>query len=469
MDRITPILLCGGSGTRLWPSSRPSLPKQFVPLLGQGSLFQQTLRRFSGPRYDAPVIVTHEDFRFQVREQAAEIGFGDAITLLEPAARNTAAAAASAVLTMPEDRLVLLAPCDHAIEDLDALNACIGRAADAAALGQIVAFGVVPKRAETGYGYLVPQKRFDASGAARVKHFVEKPEAPVAQRLIDEGALWNSGLYLARVATLIRAFEAFAPELLAACRQAVTDAVEDIGFLRLPLPVYSHVPHESIDTAIMERSDRLSVVRLETDWSDLGSWDAVQENALDPGSTVAVQGQALALDCRDSLLRSEDPNLQLVGLGLDNIAVVATRDAVLVADRARAQDLRLVVERLEEMGAPQAKVHSRDYRPWGWFETICLGARFRVKQINVRAGGCLSLQSHLHRAEHWIVVDGVAEVTIGAAKSVLTENQSTYITPGEVHRLENIGRGPLRLIEVQTGSYLGEDDIQRYEDVYARA
>ena len=468
---ITPVLLCGGSGTRLWPLSRKSYPKQFAALTGQTSLFQASLSRLTGPEFAAPVVVTGSDFRFIVTEQMAAIGADPGAILIEPVPRNTAPAILAAALHLAAqdaDRPMLVAPSDHVIPDTAAFTAAVSRGLAAAQAGQLVTFGITPTHAETGYGWLeLAAPATDAVVA--LSRFVEKPDAARAEAMLEAGNfLWNAGIFLFTPASLIAAFEAHAPEVLSATRAAVAQAQPDLGFLRLDPDGFARAPDISIDYAVMEKARNLVVVPFSGTWSDLGGWDAVWREMGPDADGVATGGPATSIDCRDTLLRSESPDLELVGIGLSDTIVVAMPDAVLVADRSRAQDVKQAVARLKAKGARQAETFPRDHRPWGWFETLALADRFQVKRIVVHPGASLSLQSHFHRAEHWIVVSGTARVTVGDEVRLLSENQSVYVPLGAVHRMENPGRVPMVLIEVQTGTYLGEDDILRYEDAYAR-
>lgn len=475
--RITPVLLCGGSGTRLWPLSRKSYPKQFARLAGEESLLQASARRLSGPDFAPPLVVTHNDLRFIVTEQLTSIGIDPGAILIEPVGRNTApailAAALHVVATDPE-AVLLIAPADHVIPDAAAFTQAVRIGAGLLDQGRLVTFGITPDRPETGYGYLRLESPPDGSGApVPLAGFVEKPDAARAAELLASGThLWNAGIFLFRAADILAAFAAHAPDLVAPVTAAVQGARADLGFLRLDPGAWAGVRDISIDYAVMEKSDRLSVVPFSADWSDLGDWDSVLRSSPTDATGVAMSDHTTAIDCRDTLLRSEGwadgGAVELVGIGLDGIIAVAMPDAVLVATRDRCQDVKRAVEMLKSRKAPQAEIFPRDFRPWGWFESLAIGDRFQVKRITVNPGAALSLQSHVHRAEHWIVVQGTAKVTVGEDVRLMTENQSVYIPLGAVHRLENPGRLPLTLIEVQTGAYLGEDDIIRYEDVYAR-
>lgn len=471
MTTIHPVILCGGSGTRLWPTSRKAFPKQFSPLVGDESLYQQTLRRLSGRMFAAPLVMTHEDFRFIAREQAEAAGLMDARVVLEPVGRDTAPAILSAALIhagTPDD-LLLVAPSDHLIEDVPAFHDAVLAGVEAARAGNLVTFGITPRHAETGYGYLELAAGPEPGRASPLRRFVEKPDAARAREMVASGRhLWNAGIFLFRIADILAAFEEHAPDMIAPCREAVAKAREDLGFLRLDTGAYGAVRAQSIDYAVMEKARAISVVPVRAGWSDLGSWASLHGALVEDADGVLRSGEVTAIGCRDTVLRSEDDNVHLVGLGLSNIVAVAMRDAVLVADMDKSQEVKQVVETLRARKVAQADDYPQFHRPWGWYETLCLSGRFQVKRIMVRPGGILSLQSHVHRSEHWVVVAGVARVTVGDEEKLVRENESVYIPRGTVHRLENPGEDPMFLIEVQTGSYLGEDDITRYEDVYNR-
>ncbi len=475
--RVTPVLLCGGSGTRLWPLSRKSYPKQFTALAGAQSLFQQSALRLSGTEaglsFAAPMVVTNADFRFIVTEQLSEAGIDPGPVLIEPEGRNTAPAVLAAalhLLTADPDAVMLVAPSDHVIPDAPAFRAAVQAGMAAVAEGRIVTFGIAPDRPETGYGYLELSARPDGSGQpVALTRFVEKPDAARAAAMLADGSfMWNSGIFLFRAADILAAFETHAPDLIAPVRAAVTEAKADLGFLRLAPEPWAKAREISIDYAVMEKSDRLSVVPFAAGWSDLGGWDAVWRETGPDGQGVVTSANATAIDCQSSLLRSEAEALELVGIGLKDIIAVAMPDAVLVAHMDRAQDVKKAVDALKAKQAKQAQQFPRDFRPWGWFESLVIGDRFQVKRIVVHPGAALSLQSHHHRSEHWIVVQGTARVTVDDTVRLVTENQSVYIPLGAIHRMENPGKVPMVLIEVQTGAYLGEDDIIRYEDIYAR-
>jgi len=470
---ITPVLLCGGSGTRLWPLSRKSYPKQFASLLGRTSLFQASVRRLSGAGFAAPLVVTNTEFRFIVTEQLGQAGVDAQAVLIEPEGRNTAPAVLAAALWLAKSdtqALMLVAPSDHVIPDAPAFRASLEAGADAARAGRMVTFGITPTHAETGYGWLELQAAPNGGNEVLdLIRFVEKPDAETAQNMLDQGRfLWNAGIFLFSVQTILDAFRTHAPEMIAPVGEAVDQGRNDLGFLRLAPEPWGGAQDISIDYAVMERADNLSVVPFSAGWSDLGDWHAVWREMDRDADGVATSGAAQALDCRDTLLRSEAEGLELVGIGLKDIVAVAMPDAVLVADASRAQEVKLAVAALKAKGAKQAEAFPKDHRPWGWFETLVLGERFQVKRIVVHPGAALSLQSHHHRSEHWIVVEGTAKVTIGDEVQLISENQSVYVPLGAKHRMENPGKVPMVLIEVQTGTYLGEDDIVRYEDVYAR-
>ena len=468
---ITPILLCGGSGTRLWPLSRKSFPKQFTDVVGDHSLFEASARRFTGAGFADPVVITGNDFRFIVTEQLESAGLTAAGILIEPEGRNTAPAAAAAALfaarTDPQ-ALILLVPSDHAVADPEAFRAAVETGRAAAMDGQIVTFGIAPSRAETGYGWLEAGEE-TAPGVHRLTRFIEKPDAARAQALFADGAnLWNAGVFLASAQTLLAAFRDHAPAVLDAVQAALDAGSTDMGFTRLDAALWAQVPEDSIDYAVMEKARNVSVVRFDGHWSDLGGWESVWLESTRDDRGNAASENTTAFDCENTLLRSESSEIELVGIGLKNVVAVAMRDAVMVADMSQAQNVKQAVRVLRDRGATQAQHFPVDHRPWGWFETLVLAGRFQVKRIHVNPGASLSLQSHHHRAEHWIVVSGTAKVTVDDEVRLLTENQSVYIPLGAVHRMQNPGKVPMVLIEVQTGTYLGEDDIIRYEDVYAR-
>ncbi|WP_121632992.1 mannose-1-phosphate guanylyltransferase/mannose-6-phosphate isomerase [Tropicibacter alexandrii] len=472
---ITPVILCGGSGTRLWPLSRKSYPKQFVQLMGEETLFQASARRLSGKTgalsFAAPMVLTNSDFRFIVTEQLHGIGIDPGAIVIEPEGRNTAPAILAAALLAAKtdpDAILLVAPSDHVVPDVAAFHAAVEQGLAAVAQGDLVTFGIQPTHPETAYGYLELAGKPEG-GPVKLARFVEKPDGAAAQAMLDAGTyMWNAGIFLFRAADIIAAFKTHAADLMDPVSDALDQAKPDLGFLRLAPEPWSKADDISVDYAVMERAGNLSVVPFASGWSDLGGWDAVwRESGPDADGVVTSEG-ATAIDCRDTLLRADGNRLEVVGIGLSNIMAVAMNDAVLVADMSRAQDVKKAVTALKAKHAVQATQFPKDHRPWGWFESLVVGDRFQVKRILVHPGASLSLQSHFHRSEHWIVVEGTARVTVDDEVKLVTENQSVYIPLGAVHRMENPGKVPMVLIEVQTGAYVGEDDIVRYEDVYAR-
>ncbi|WP_170789930.1 mannose-1-phosphate guanylyltransferase/mannose-6-phosphate isomerase [Ruegeria lacuscaerulensis] len=477
MTTIYPVILCGGAGTRLWPLSRKSYPKQFVPLIGATSLLQDCAERMRGPAdapYAKPLILTNDAFRFVVPEQLAEIGIDPGPILIEPEGRNTAPAVLAAALYLhasDPDAVMLVAPSDHVVPDKLAFHTAVAAGVDAITTrSDLVTFGIQPDRPETGYGYLKLSHAPTGEGqAVPLERFVEKPDLARAQSMLEDGSyLWNSGIFLFAVRDIIAAFEGHAAQLMDPVRAAVSNAKTDLGFLRLDPEAWSQVEDISIDYAVMEKAPNLSVVPYAAGWSDVGSWSAVHELGEPDAQGVATAGEATAIDCQNVLIRSESSAQEVVALGVQDMIAIAMPDAVLVASMDRAQDVKKAVAALKEKGAKQAESLPVDHRPWGWFESLVIGDRFQVKRIHVHPGAALSLQSHHHRSEHWIVVEGTAKVTIDDEVRLVSENQSVYIPLGAVHRMENPGKVPMVLIEVQTGSYLGEDDIIRYEDIYAR-
>ena len=471
MQQITPVILCGGSGSRLWPLSRKSYPKQFVPLVGDKTLFQESSKRLIGPHFKNPVIVTNSDYRFIVSEQLQEIGIDPGAILIEPEGRNTAPAILAAALfeyQINPDAILVVAPSDHVISDVKAFQLAIEEAYKVALDGHLVTFGIKPTHPETGYGYLELSK-ISTAQAVPLKAFVEKPDLINAKKMFQsENFLWNSGIFLFQARDIIKAFKKYSPSDLDAVNLSLENSINDLGFCRLNLTDWVKTENISIDYAIMEKSDNLSVVPFRAGWSDLGGWDAVWRENVSKTNGVKTSNNVTTIDCENSLIRSEDDSIEVVGIGLKNIVTVAMRDAVLVADISKSQDVKKAVDILKEKKVSQATQFPKDHRPWGWFESLTLDERFQVKKIHVHPGASLSLQSHKYRAEHWIVVSGVAEVTIDEEVKLVSENQSVYIPLGAIHRMRNPGESPMELIEVQTGTYFGEDDIFRYEDIYSR-
>lgn len=464
---IYPVILSGGSGTRLWPLSRQSLPKQFQCLLSNKTLLQETALRCAG--WKAPIIVCNEDHRFIIAQQLRDIGVVPHAIVIEPVGRNTApAVAVAAELALradPQARLLVL-PSDHVIQDVGALRTAVEHAAAVPGTGP-VCFGIRPDAPHTGYGYI--QSDVDIMpGVARVARFVEKPAADVAARFLAAGGyLWNSGIFLFHAASYLTTLETRRPQMVAACRAALETARRDLDFIRLAAEPYAAMTGDSIDYAVMEGAVDAAVVPVDMGWSDIGSWSALHERAEQDDAGNSLSGDVLAMECEGSYLRTDQP--LVVALGVKNLVVVATQDAVLVADKRHDQLVKQAVERLGADKRRQAIQSARTWRPWGWFQTIDEGSRFQVKHILVNPGSSLSLQMHHHRSEHWVVVEGVAEVTRDEETFRLNENESIFIRAGQKHRLHNPGAAPLRLIEVQSGSYLGEDDIVRFSDNYGRA
>ncbi|NOD85213.1 MULTISPECIES: mannose-1-phosphate guanylyltransferase/mannose-6-phosphate isomerase [unclassified Ruegeria] len=476
-NTVYPVILCGGSGTRLWPLSRKSYPKQFVPLVGETSLLQNCAERMLGPSqapYAKPLVLTNEAFRFIVPEQLMAVGIDPGPILIEPEGRNTAPAVLAAALYLTArdpDGIMLVAPSDHVVPDMDAFHQAVAEGVRAISERRdLVTFGITPTHPETGYGYLKLRHPPDTSQeAVPLDRFVEKPDRKTAEAMLSDGSyLWNSGIFLFAVRDILAAFEQHASELIPPVQKAVAEAKTDLGFLRLDPAAWAGVEDISIDYAVMEKALNLSVVPYSAGWSDVGSWTAVQELSNPDEDGVATNGEVTAIDCRNALIRSESPAQEVVAMGLENVIAIAMPDAVLVASMDKAQDVKQAVAALKAKGAKQAESLPVDHRPWGWFESLVIGDRFQVKRIHVHPGASLSLQSHHHRSEHWIVVEGTAKVTIDDQERLVTENQSVYIPLGATHRMENPGKVPMVLIEVQTGTYLGEDDIIRYDDIYAR-
>jgi len=471
MPTITPVILCGGSGERLWPLSRKSYPKQFLDLIGEGSLFQQAATRLGGA---VPLVITGDDYRFIARQQLNEAGVDTAEVIIEPEGRNTAPAILAAACHLAgrdPQSIMMVMPSDHYIPDAGAFAAMAETAATHLEKGQIICFGITPDRPETGYGYIRLGDGIDDSGEAimPVAAFTEKPDAGTAEAFIkDGGYLWNAGIFMMRAGALLDLAAELQPEMLEVTRRAVANSTRDLDFLRLDPAAWADVPAESFDYAFMEKAPLIGCMAFSGAWSDLGDWQAVAREQEADGAGNILHGAAHQIDSENTLLWAAKESQVLTGIGLENIMAVAMGDAVMVADRARAQDVKAVVAALKESGVDQATRRERESRPWGWFETIARGETFHAKILHVDPGGRLSLQSHQHRSEHWVVVKGVANVVRGDEEFVLQANESIYIHVGEKHQLRNEGSVELEIIEVQTGSYFGEDDIERYGDLYGR-
>ncbi|MDC0122169.1 mannose-1-phosphate guanylyltransferase/mannose-6-phosphate isomerase [Planktomarina sp.] len=477
MTRIYPVLLAGGSGTRLWPLSRKSYPKQFSKLMGDHTLFQQSALRLTPSKiidFMPPITLTNADFRFMISDQLEGVGIDPGAILIEPETKNTAPAILAAsqfAHSIDENAVLLVAPSDHVIPDTDDFHQAIKVGLAHVQSHKIVTYGIKPTHPEIAYGYLeLTTDAFDEYGTSDLKSFVEKPNLQNAKQMLEaDHYLWNAGIFLFRAQDMINAFRALAPDALELVTQAVNQGSSDLGFFRLAAEPWSKLQEISIDYAIMEKAQNLVAVPYASKWSDLGDWASVWSESKPDSSGNVTSETAHAIECSNSLLRSESSGQQLVGIGLNDIMAIAMSDAVLIAPKGRAQDVKKVVEHLKAKDIAQAEIFPKDHRPWGWFESLALGDRFQVKRIYVKPGGSLSLQSHNHRSEHWIVVQGTAKVTIDGETKLITEGKSTYVPLGSIHRMENPGKLPMVLIEVQIGSYLGEDDIVRLEDVYSRS
>lgn len=480
MIKTKPVILCGGSGTRLWPLSRMGFPKQFLCLAGEESLFQQATIRLAALgnekiTVDAPYIVTSEEHRFLALEQLREVGIELGCALLEPIGRNTAPALTLAALAAVEDGddpVLVVTPADQTITDVAAFTRAMRQAVELAAKGQIAILGISPSRPETGYGYIKVQKAAsDIPVSFVVERFVEKPDVETAKIYLSEGSYyWNAGIFVLRASVWLAALDCFRPDMAMAIRQAWFQRSTDSAFIRPGKAEFTIVPDESVDCAVMERSPGsnfpIQMVPLEAGWNDLGAWDAVWQVLPKDGNGNAHLGDVLATDSQNTLVHATSRLVSLVGV--NNLVIIETPDVVLVADQSRSQDVKHIVKQLATSGREEHTLHRKVHRPWGWYDSIDEGGRFKVKRIQVKPKASLSLQKHHHRAEHWVVVKGTAEITCGDKIILLTENQSTYIPLGEMHRLANPGSIPLEIIEVQSGSYLGEDDIVRFEDHYGR-
>jgi len=468
---IIPVILAGGSGTRLWPLSRKLYPKQLLPLIDDRTLVQNTLLRLQGlDEVARPIIICNEEHRFIIAEQMRALGVSPAAIILEPVGRNTAPAVAIAAMkaleTDPEAVLLVL-PADHLIGEPERFHEAVRQAAVHAEADHLVTFGIVPSAPETGYGYILQGPAFPDSAARAIERFVEKPDQPTAESYVASGQyFWNSGMFVFRAKAVLSELDRFAPAIVESCRKALELAGQDLDFLRLDRDAFAACPEDSVDYAVMEQTDRGVMVPLSCGWNDLGSWDALwQAGSKDENGNVS-KGDVVLCDVHDSYLHAE--TRLLAAVGLENHIVVETSDAVLISPRDRVQEVKKIVDKLKAENRIEAVSHKKVFRPWGHYESIGDGVRYQVKRIVVAPGHVLSLQKHFHRAEHWVVVQGTAVVTRDSEEILLRENESVYLPLGAVHRMANPGKIPLELIEVQVGSYLGEDDIVRFEDVYGR-
>ncbi len=472
---IVPVILAGGAGTRLWPLSRKSYPKQFSQLTNELSLFQQTVLRLSTSaqiKFLQPLTVTSADYRFIVSDQIAETNVNSGPILIEPSGKNTAAAILAAsmhVLMENPNAILLVAPSDHVITNTNAFHQALLQGYPKAKQGMIVTLGIQPTRPETGYGYMELEERAE-NQSVNVKQFVEKPDHAAAEKMLQsQRYLWNAGIFMFQAENIIKDFEELAPNTYAWTKKALELGKVDLDFFRLDSQAWSELENLSFDYAIMENTQNIVAVPFKSHWSDLGEWDAVRVETNPDESGTVVSANATSIQCKNSLLRSESEKQHVVGLGLEDIIVVAMPDAVLVTKTDRTQDVKHAVSMLKEQNILQGEIFPKDHRPWGWFESLVLGGRFQVKRLMVKPGAALSLQSHHHRSEHWVVVEGTAKVTVDEASHLITEGESIFIPLGAKHRLENPGKLPMILIEIQTGPYLQEDDIIRYDDRYARS
>ena len=465
---MIPVILSGGSGTRLWPLSRGIYPKQFLPLVSDKTMVQETVLRLKGIEgLQAPIAICNEDHRFMMAEQLCRIDVHPECIILEPIGKNTAPAVTMAALAAkdPEDILLVL-PADHVIENVEAFQEAVIKAGELAQQGFLVTFGIVPTAAETGYGY-IKRSHENIADAFKVAEFVEKPNAAVAQAYVDSGEYyWNSGMFAFKARCYLQELEKFAPDMLSACRLAYSAAKIDVDFVRLDKDLFTQCPSDSIDYAVMEKTDKAVVIPLDANWSDVGSWSALWDVRAKDSRGNALSGDVLALDTENSFIHSE--NKLVAVIGVKDLVIVETDDAVMVAPKDRVQEVKTIVAALKKQQRSEADLHRKVYRPWGHYDSVDSGERHKTKRIVVKPGAKLSVQKHHHRAEHWVVVKGTALVTKGDETMLLSENESTYIPLGVVHCLENPGVIPLEMVEVQSGSYLGEDDIVRFEDKYGR-
>jgi mannose-1-phosphate guanylyltransferase/mannose-6-phosphate isomerase len=468
---ILPVIMAGGNGSRLWPLSRELYPKQFLTVAGELSMLQQTAARLTGMEHHAPLLICNEEHRFIAAEQIRLGGFAHSGIILEPIGRNTAPAIALAALQalknaeQDEDPILLVLAADHLIEDPSAFQTSVSKALPFAKDGKLVTFGIVPTAPETGYGYIkAGQTQGDAFTVAQ---FVEKPDLSTAQGYLASGDYyWNSGMFLFKASRYLEELKKYSPEILLACEESMQESTADMDFVRVNIEAFQRCPDDSIDYAVMEKTDSSMVIPMDAGWSDVGSWSALWEVSEKDENNNVIKGDVISVNSANNYLHSNNKLIAVVGI--DNLVVVETKDAILVAHKEQVQDVKTIVNHLKAVGRTEHKIHREVYRPWGKYDSLDIGNRDQVKRITVKPGAKLSIQMHHHRAEHWIVVSGTAKVTNGDKTILLTENESTYIPIGQVHALENPGVLPLELIEVQSGSYLGEDDIVRFEDRYGR-
>lgn len=471
-EKIHPVILSGGSGSRLWPVSRQLFPKQLLPLVSDRSMIQETASRVSGPGFEAPLVICNEEHRFIIAEQFREISIPPRHLVLEPVGRNTAPAAAVAALMVQRldtDAIVLLLPSDHVIDDTEKFHAAITAAIAAARRGALVTFGIKPATPETGFGYIRTGAPYPAcEDCYQVDRFVEKPDFSTAQSfLADGGYFWNSGMFLFQAKSFLEDLGAFKPDILAACEAAIKGMSEDLDFLRLDRAAFEQAQSISIDHAVMEHTSKAACVPFDTGWNDVGSWSALWDMGGKDEDGNVIKGESVLRDTHNSYIRSDGPLIAAVGV--EDMIIIATDDAFLITPREKSQDVRAIVDELKERGRSEYLHHTKVYRPWGYYQSIDTGPGYQVKHIFVKPGAKLSLQRHRQRAEHWVVLKGTARVTRGEDILTLEENESIDIPLGAIHSLENPTDTPLRIIEVQAGSYLGEDDIERFEDIYGRA
>ena len=470
LSNIIPVILSGGSGTRLWPLSRKQYPKQYLPLVGDNTMLQETILRLNGlDNLADPIIICNADHRFLVAEQCQQIDINNPTILLEPVGRNTAPAIAAAALQSlqdSEDKLLLVLSADHVIQDIDAFHQAINIATKQAQEGKLVTFGIVPTDANTVYGYIKSSKE-RINGSYKVEEFIEKPDLITAKSYLDQGNyLWNSGMFMFQAITLVKELNAYSPDIVVSVNDAVNNAVQDLDFIRLDSQAFKSSPSDSIDYALMEKSDNVVVVPLDAQWNDIGSWSALYDIGIKDGSGNVIKGDVIAQDTTNTYINAN--HHMVATIGVDNLIVVDTPDATFIAKQDRAQEVKSIIETLQSNDRNECGEHRKVYRPWGWYDSIESGKNFQVKMLHVNPGAKLSLQMHHKRAEHWVVVTGTATVIKEKDKLTLREGESTYIPVGTTHGLENKTNEQLEIIEVQSGTYLGEDDIVRFEDIYGR-